>query len=263
MKYYIHLICNMVKYSSVRGHKHTLTESSEDTARHMKKLANTFQSEDFANSYTIKPTDGESVFESYLSILITLLGTQNIYRDIVKLSNSNVCIQEVKGKDNNPKPEPKNINSIIYFYKPTGNHGTHYRVYSYEVNSMSRRKHYKWTTIDPYDLYQKNKSHGFCQMFAYFIAINDTNDFIDKTKNVGKINEKDIHKHNTYECLQKTILLLETIPKKIFNDIKKEFKDLEKDPIYGIPSKMKLELFIQNLKQFQLHDLDNYIDSLK
>lgn len=86
---------------------------------------------------------------------------------------------------------------------------------------------------------------------------------IYKNKRVGKMNEKDIHKHNTYECLQKTILLLETIPKKIFNDIKKEFKDLEKDPIYGIPSKMKLELFIQNLKQFQLHDLDNYIDSLK
>jgi Na+/serine symporter len=43
----------------------------------------------------INPTEGESIFESYLSVLIHLLGTQYIYGKIVQEISDVVTIQEV------------------------------------------------------------------------------------------------------------------------------------------------------------------------
>ena len=50
----------------------------------------------------ITPTEGESVFESYLSVLTHLLGTQEIYENIVDEFSDVVRVQEVTGKDSIP-----------------------------------------------------------------------------------------------------------------------------------------------------------------
>tara|TARA_B100001769_G_scaffold218859_1_gene178750 strand:- start:1214 stop:1984 length:771 start_codon:yes stop_codon:yes gene_type:complete len=221
----------------------------------------------------ITPTEGESVFESYLSVLTHLLGTQEIYESIVNESSDVVSIQEVTGKDSIPTVKKNAFNPIIYRYKSNKADGdddeaeTHYRVYSYEKNESSRRENtFKWKIIDPYDLYQKRNSHGFCQMFAFYIATNNTIGFIDKTQvkeTITKEHLKLIHTHNTFECLQKTITLIDKLPVSIINAFKTEFSDLEKDPDYGIPCSMKFSDFVEDLKRFEVTDLDDYIKSLK
>ena len=222
----------------------------------------------------ITPTEGESVFESYLSVLTHLLGTQEIYENIVDEFSDVVRIQEVTGKDSIPTLKKNTFNPIIYRYKSNKANGddgddgaTHYRVYSYEKNESSRRKNtFKWKIIDPYDLYQKKDSHGFCQMFAFYIATNNTVGFIDKTKvkeTMTKKHLKLIHTHNTFECLQKTITLIENSPASIKNALKTEFSDLEKDPRFGIPRNMKFSDFLEDLKRFEVTDLDDYIETLK
>lgn len=225
----------------------------------------------------INPTEGESIFESYLSVLIHLLGTQYIYGKIVQEISDVVTIQEVPRKNVLPVLERNKFDPIIYYYKPNTKKGqedgedgdgeTHYRVYSYEKNESSRSKNaFKWKIIDPYDLYQKKKSHGFCQMFALYIATNKTDGFLDKTNVKGKISKEELaalHRRNTFECLKKTIRLIENLPEPITNAIKIEFSDLEKDPKNGIPFKMEFDDFVDDLKGFKIADLNDYIASLK
>jgi hypothetical protein len=215
----------------------------------------------------ITPTQGESVFESYLSVLIHLLGTQEIYKNIVKETSNSVTIQEVTGRNSIPILKKNTFDPIIYYYKSknTNDDGgeTHYRVYSYEEIKNSRRENtHKWKIIDPYDLYQKKNSHGFCQMFALYIATNNTIDFKDKTE-FTKEDLKFVHTYNTFVCLQKTINLIESSSESTINIMNIEFGDLEKNPDYGIPHNMRLVDFVDDLKKFKLTDMDDYIESLK
>lgn len=240
-----------------------------------KPIANKSVKEGFVQG--INPTEGESIFESYLSVLIHLLGTQYIYGKIVQEISDVVTIQEVPRKNVLPVLERNKFDPIIYYYKPNTKKGevdgedgdgeTHYRVYSYEKNESSRSKNaFKWKIIDPYDLYQKKKSHGFCQMFALYIATNRTDGFLDKTNVKGKISKEELaalHRRNTFECLKKTIKLIENLPEPIINAIKIEFSDLEKDPKNGIPFKMEFDDFVDDLKGFKIADLNDYIASLK
>ena len=211
----------------------------------------------------IKPTEGESVFESYFAVLSTLVGTREIFRKLVEESGI-ARVQEVKNKSDNPNTSTHDKRPIIYFFKPLNDGSTHYRVYSFLEKYDERKKTVvgKWTTTDPYSLYQKQKSQGFCQMFAYFIAVNDTTDFINKEYQ-QEADLKELHKHNTFMCLKKTIKLLEetNVIKKIISE---QFEHIKYDTEvkYGIPDNMKYDDFIIDLKSFEQHDLNNYIESL-
>ena len=109
----------------------------------------------------------------------------------------------------------------VIFYKPSSR--THYK-------SLLNDKIY-----DPYNLYQSVNTQGFCQMFAYFITLNNTDDF----KEVGPQNIKspvDIDKfnvlaYNTQVCAQKTLDLIESDPEILELFIyyfKEEKKDIKK-----------------------------------
>jgi hypothetical protein len=103
-------------------------------------------------------------------------------------------------------------------------------------------------------------------MFALYIATNKTDGFLDKTNVKGKITKEELaalHRRNTFECLKKTIRLIENLPEPIINAIKIEFSDLEKDPKNGIPFKMEFDDFVDDLKGFKIADLNDYIASLK
>ena len=221
----------------------------------------------------ISPTEGESRFESYLAVLTALLGTQEIYKNIVDETSDNISIQTVVGKNTLPTTQKNNFNPFIYHYEKSknntdddGDDDTHYRVYSYEKNDTSRRGNvFRWKIIDPYDLYQKKNSQGFCQMFAFYIATNNTDGFIDKTKEeeLTKKRVKEIHLHNTFVCLQKTLdLMTDTLSPKLLNTMEIEFSDIAKDAQYGVPKNMKFSDFINDLKAFQKNDLHEYIASL-
>ena len=249
------------------------TKTSNKTSRNQtkKKEKTPSKKEDFTQG--ISPTEGESRFESYLAVLTALLGTQEIYKNIVDETSDNISIQSVVGKDTLPTTQKNNFNPIIYHYEKSNNNAdddgdddTHYRVYSYEKNDTSRRGNvFRWKIIDPYDLYQKKNSQGFCQMFAFYIATNNTNGFIDKTKEeeLTKKRVKEIHLHNTFVCLQKTLdLMTDTLSPKLLNTMKIEFSDIAKDAQYGVPKNMKFSDFINDLKAFQKNDLHEYIASL-
>ena len=98
-------------------------------------------------------------------------------------------------------------------------------------------------------------------MFAYFIAVNDVKEFIDKSK-IQDLNQKkviDIHKTNMYECLKKTLKLIKNIKmneKKLYDEIVTEFKDIKQEPEYGIPDNMTFDDFISDLEKFEIIDLD-------
>ena len=258
-----------------KGNKSVGNKSVRNKSVRNKPIGNKSVKEGFIQG--INPTEGESIFESYLSVLIHLLGTQYIYGKIVQEISDVVTIQEVPRKNVLPVLERNKFDPIIYYYKPNTKKGqedgedgdgeTHYRVYSYEKNESSRSKNaFKWKIIDPYDLYQKKKSHGFCQMFALYIATNKTDGFLDKTNVKGTISKEELaalHRRNTFECLKKTIRLIENLPEPITNAIKIEFSDLEKDPKNGIPFKMEFDDFVDDLKGFKIADLNDYIASLK
>ena len=227
-----------------------------------------FQSPRPTRILKIKPTEGESVFESYFAVLSTLVGTREVFSKMVEESGI-ARVQEVKNKSDNPNTSTDDKRPIIYFFKPLRDGSTHYRVYAFREKYDERKKQYvgKWTTTDPYSLYQKQKSQGFCQMFAYFIATNDTNDFINK-EDQQPPDLKELHKHNTFMCLKKTIKILEE--SQVSNQlickqlIREQFEHIKYDTEvnYGIPEHMTYDDFILDLKSFEPQELNDYIDSL-
>ena len=266
------LLYNMTQ---TRSANKSPTPSSAMSVQETKTSNKTSRSQTKKKEFTqgIIPTEGESRFESYLAVLTALLGTQEIYKNIVDETSDNISIQTVVGKDTLPTTQKNNFNPIIYHYEKSknntdddGDDDTHYRVYSYEKNDTSRRGNvFRWKIIDPYDLYQKKNSQGFCQMFAFYIATNNTDGFIDKTKEeeLTKKRVKEIHLHNTFVCLQKTLdLMTDTLSPKLLNTMEIEFSDIAKDAQYGVSKNMKFSDFINDLKAFQKNDLHEYIASL-
>lgn len=98
------------------------------------------------------PVNNFDSLDDYLTIFTTLMGTDTIYKSLKGLLDKQVIETETKDII------PSNKNCIYYFNGPV----THYRVIKNNIN------------IDPYENYQKPNSHGFCQLFAYYIFIGKT-----------------------------------------------------------------------------------------
>ena len=135
----------------------------------------------------------------------------------------------------------------IIFYKPSS--CTHYK-------SLMNGK-----VFDPYDLFQSKNTQGFCQMFAFFITVDEISEF----KEVGKQTTSspvDIDKfnklvHNTQMCATKTLDLIES-DKEIMKIFKYYFNDERKEPNKGIKKKTTCEKY---LKDFRL--INEQIDMVK
>lgn len=208
----------------------------------------------------IIPTDGESLFESYLSILSDIIGTDNIYPEFIKNYNdsNNMQIELQQTKNDSARPNRRgrveNKNPIIYNYKPRGDGSTHYRVYQYNPSVRG-----KWEIVDPYELYQKQNTHGFCQMFALFIATNNTGGFRNKIND----NNKDLLVFNTFLCLQKVIDLINSTNSELKNRMIREFESIKQDKSKGIIDKsLTFDQFIDRLGVFTQQDIVEYIDDI-
>ena len=208
----------------------------------------------------IIPTEGESVFESYLSILSDIIGTNNIYSKIIEnyneANNTKIELQQTNNDSALPnrKGRGNNLDPIIYNYKPRSDDSTHYRVYKY--NPFARRK---WEIVDPYDLYQKKSSQGFCQMFAFFIATNNTQEFLEKIDD----NDKDLLTLNTFLCLRKVIDLINSSSSELKNRMKAEFENIKYEESKGIVDKsLTFDDFVSELNKFNISDIRQYIDDL-
>ena len=129
-------------------------------------------------------------------------------------------IKEIKGKYNELNTG-RNINDdkliVFYIYYKS----THYRAF---INGK---------LYDPYDYYQVNDSEGFCQTFAYFLAIQDTDSFIQVSK-TKKLNIESFQNLaiNTQLCATKIFNILDNDPE-IMDKFKEEF-DYIVDDTYPI-----------------------------
>ena len=246
------------------GVKKNAKKKSTHKKNRMCKKKRTYKKKGGSNklSGSIVPTDDESIFESYLSILVNLLGVQDIYKMIaqpIKVFSipEKFCSNPLLYKKNIPdKPEK----FIYYCCKDEDINdsecepiSTHYKVHDYEI---TRHGGTKAEIRDPYHLYQISGSHGFCQMFAKFISDNNVKDFNeDKTKKG--------YQENTFICLKKTLKLIrENLD--IYNAMKEGFnEDLTNEKFRkdnGIIKDITFERFMEDLHIFKLEDVTEYID---
>lgn len=208
-------------------------------------------------------------FNDHLTLFIEILGQVDVYKQINKdvhvfdIEQSKSCIpwtdERVNGLD---------LDLFIYYTynaKKPDDDETHFRVACRTKIVTRGRIHRKWELIDPYHLYQKMGSHGFCQMFAHFIAHNDVDDFSDISKAHDLSNLKEIFTINTFVCLQKTLHLIQTdkmvssLMSGVFEEIKQNESE-RKD--FGIHKKTSFGDFINRLSLFALDDIQSYIDGL-
>ena len=246
------------------GVKKNAKKKSTHKKNRMCKKKRTYKKKGGSNklSGSIVPTDDESIFESYLSILVNLLGVQEIYKMIaqpIKVISipEKFCSSPWLYKNIPDRPEK----FIYYCCKDEDINdsecepiSTHYKVIEYEPSGRSNRLDPK--IRDPYGFYQISGSHGFCQMFAKFISDNDVKDFNeDKTKKG--------YQENTFICLQKTLKLIrENLD--IYNAMKEGFnEDLTNEYFRkenGIIKDITFERFMEDLHTFRLEDVTEYID---
>ena len=199
------------------------------------------------------PTGSEPQYESFQSIFARIMGaTYPIQKNINKFNAYELLCLKYDIKLMNEKPKKSDFKKherIIYFKNPKSG-STHYIAY------LNGKK------LDPYDYFQAKGTQGFCQMFSFFLVIDDTHLFekVDQTK---KINEENFNKltKNTQNCFTKSLEIIKG-NKDVLELFKTEFnyiKDFEAD-YYGI-SKAKSMSFNKYISDFV--KINNNLTSVK
>jgi len=134
----------------------------------------------------------ETQFEAFQSVLATMLSAEedSPYMALASMYELPVVELELKGKYTT---KPDGI-----YYKPAYRGSTHYvAVRGGQV-------------YNPYDYYQPPNTQGFCQLFAFFLAIGDIEDFQRIPKGIRSTSRDtfDKYAYNTYTALQKLLVLL-------------------------------------------------------
>jgi len=142
------------------------------------------------------------------------------------------------------KWEDKNgpLEDGIYYY-PDPQGYTHYR-------SVKNK-----TIKDPYKTYQFPNTHGFCQMFAFFLHTDNTSNFqriVFRDKLTR--NNFDKYTNNSYQCLQKIISILDdpeyvSVKNAFKNDYNNFSKKQQKE--YGIKPRTSFTQFLNDLKKLK------------
>ena len=169
--------------------------------------------------------EGESQYEAYQSIFSAIMSANRPPRTTQAQINEMspyelLCFQKnillMSGVPTSKEKEGK----IIIYFKPRK--VTHY---------IACRD---GQTYDPYTNYQAQRTQGFCQMFAYFLAINETSKFT-KVVQIDKIDILNFDKlaKNTQECARKSLEILDKNPE-VYKKFKEDFDILMKEPIERI-----------------------------
>jgi len=134
----------------------------------------------------------------------------NIY--LVDLEGESVKNLKQKMREYNINPSDN-----VIFFNPTGT--THYIAY---INDIK---------LNPYDFYQVKDSQGFCQTFAFFLAIRDTDEFIQvDTKDNVTIESFQNLALNTQICASKIFDILDSNPE-IMEKFEEQFNIIVDDTI--------------------------------
>ena len=208
-------------------------------------------------------SEGESLFEAYLSIFVEILGEEDIYQTI----NYDAPVIAID-YSNSDRPwldrDTKGHSKFIYYvtdkfdqYEDEDIEETHFR--------LAMKTCRKWEIFDPYHYYQVPRSHGFCQMFTYYISQNKTTEFVDVSEIKSKSKKKEIYALNTFNCLRKTLNMIKKHPL-LYNDMSIIFDDIRSDKrerkYYGVHKDMTFKDFIKDLSKFKQNDVDEYISDM-
>ena len=106
-------------------------------------------------THTIQQNSGESVFESYQSILSYIMGDANVYAMLAKIVRADKYVSHPDAEQEILDTEP---NENIIFNDSSGE--THYKFYYAKTKKI----------YDPYNLFQIPHSHGNCLFYALYIC---------------------------------------------------------------------------------------------
>ena len=208
---------------------------------------------------SLSSTQGESLFESYLAVFTEILGTQDIFQDLAHP----IRVFAIDNKHaSRPWCDPDTYGHTKFIFyvcdKKTYKKGvkeTHYRVANYKYPS--------WTMEDPFNMYQKKGTHGFCQMFARFMAHNDCLDLLKIPEKSMVL--KEYYIVNTFLCLRKTLVLVQEQPTllrkmaQVFDEI---CFNVQERVHFGVPKTMIFDDFMSILDNFVLEDVKEYVEDL-
>ena len=167
---------------------------------------------------SVQPTGTESQYEAFLSIFAYIMAGDIEPPSAYKLLclSSNIQLTNNKPIDRTTR----NLNSLsntlsnkLIYYDNTKT-TTHYIGY---LNKEEK---------NPYNYYQANGTQGFCQMFAYFLVMNDIDGFhiIDQSKKID-INNFNKLAINTQLCAEKALNLLIT-NKDVYVRFEEQFNEI-------------------------------------
>jgi hypothetical protein len=111
-------------------------------------------------THTIQQNSGESVFESYQSILSYIMGDANVYQVLSKMVKADKYVSHPDAEQEIIDTEP---NENIIFNDASGE--THYKFYYAKTKKI----------YDPYNFFQIPHSHGNCLFYALYICSNFLN----------------------------------------------------------------------------------------
>jgi hypothetical protein len=153
-------------------------------------------------SLCVLPSDPktiESQYEAFQSIFAKIMGGREQNDTGPKRPYEVLCdIAHIRLGMSDSKPQGLAVNSRTIFFKKPFRGSTHYRAVT--VNGEVK---------DPYTLYQAKDTQGFCQMFAFFLAIGDEAGFqiVDQTKKIDNPNFDKLWQ-NTNLCFTKCVPII-------------------------------------------------------
>ena len=127
------------------------------------------------------------------------------------------------------------------YYKPDSEQSTHYI-------SIQNEK-----VKDPYKYFQFPDTHGFCQLFAFFLHINDVDDFqkVNFQQNLTK-NNFEKYSYNSFQVLRKLISLLKNPRyKNVRKAMKSDFEKIDRKN-FGIQKNATFSQFLKDLEKLTL-----------
>jgi hypothetical protein len=155
----------------------------------------------FSKDLCVLPNDGESQYEAFQSIFAVIMSAA---LKSSKKKNKPISPYEMLCKKfkitlipSTHTPDIVGPGKRIIWYLPEAE--THYIA---NVDGIQ---------YDPYNQLQAINTQGFCQMFAFILAIGDVDGFIpaDQSKKINETNFN-ILAHNTQLCCTKSLLYLES-----------------------------------------------------
>jgi hypothetical protein len=195
------------------------------------------------------PQKRESQFEAFQSIIAYILNAD--HNSPYTLLCRNFGIDLYEKSERKKLKDSSIIKPFIVFKQSTKS--THYIGHKIEITDKK-----KIISLDPYKFFQSPGTQGFCQLFAFFLSLNDLDDFIKiddpKIKDFVKF---ETYVLNTQNCLKKLLNLFNT-----YNAFKLEFKDkfdqiVLNDTLrthYGIKKHTTFNQFLSDL-EFFCHNL--------